>query len=319
MSRWSGAWLRTGVVLAGIASTTATYAEPAVPLRLTHDGQFKQRPAWSPDGTSLIFTRHRGATMTLWQLTLATGAEVRVTENQDPEFDAVFAPDGKSLLYSFDKASPNQGDIEVYRWDFDARQSTPIATTRGQLSHEEWATWSPDGKRVAFTTTRHGNQELAVADLNGENEVRLTSDPALDLHPAWSPDGRHLLFATARWGDLELARIDSDGKNLVRITDSPGLDDYPAWSPDGKWLAFCSNRSGDLEIYVAEADGRDPRNVTQTEGSDTFPTFSPRGELTWVGQRESGWDLFSITVANDPRFAAPRPQAAPTGAAAGDP
>jgi len=196
--------------------------------RLTHDGQLKQRPVWSPDGTQLVFARHEEDAIRLYLRDAKTGQEQRLTERKDPEYDAVFSPDGKQLLLAIDNASPNQGDIDVHLLTLTDRKLTPIAVTEGHLSHEEWPCWSPDGKRIAFTSTRDGNQELYVADADGTNRVRLTSDPAIDAHPCWSPDGKTLVFATNRWGDLELALIEPDGSRLRRFTDSPGLDDYPA-------------------------------------------------------------------------------------------
>jgi TolB protein len=260
--------------------------------RLTTDGFFKQRPVWSPDGEWLVFARHRGATVFLFLRSADGREERRLTAGKEPEFDAVFAPDGKHLLLAYDKSSPNQGDMDIYTVDRDSQELAPLVTTRGQLSHEEWPSYSPDNQWFAFTTTRYGNQELCIARVDGKDETRLTSDPALDAHPAWSPDGRRIAFATERWGDLEIAVVDRDGKNLRRLTTSRGLDDYPAWSPDGAWLAFTSNRAGNLEIYRMDAEGGQLLRLTTNPGVDNFPGFSPRGELTFVSQREGRFDIY---------------------------
>jgi TolB protein len=185
------------------------------------------------------------------------------------------------------------------------RKTVPAAVTQGTLSHEEWPSWSPDGKQFAFTSTRHGNQELYVADVEGGEWRRLTSDPAVDAHPAWSPDGRWIAFATSRWGDLEIALIQPDGRNLRRLTHSKGLDEYPSWSPDGKRLAFTSNRDGNLEIYVQPMSGEgtpEPggggraQNVTRNDAIDNFPAWTPDGRLGFVSNRDDGFDLYTIKV-----------------------
>jgi TolB protein len=94
---------------------------------------------------------------------------------------------------------------------------------------------------------------------------------------------------------MELAVMNADGSGLVRLTESRGLDDYPAWSPDGKRLAFTSNRDGNLEIYTIEPDGKNPRNETQHSAIDNFPAWSPDGKLTFISNRDSGFDIYTLS------------------------
>ncbi len=282
----------TSVTIHTLLLLTALAAEPDL-VRLTTDGHLKQRPCWSPDGQPVVFARHQGSTIFLFLRDLKTGQEERLTSHTFPEYDAVFSPDGLSLLLSFDKATPGQGDIEVYRLALADRKLMPLATTQGALSHEESPCWSPDGKRFAFTSTRHGNQELYVADLTSGDWQRLTTDTVIDAHPSWSPDGKMIAFATNRWGDLEIALINSDGSNLRRLTHRKGLDDYPAWSPDGRRVAFTSNRDGNWEIFVQTLDGP-AINVTRNEAIDNFPTWTPDGHIGFVSNRDGGFDLYSV-------------------------
>jgi TolB protein len=291
------------VTLYSLLVVAAYAAEPAV-VRLTSDGHLKQRPCWSPDGKQVVFARHQGATIFLFLRDLKSGQEERLTSHNTPEYDAVFSPDGTNLLLSFDKTSPNQGDLEVYRLTLADRKLTPLARTQGALSHEESPCWSPDGKRFSFTSTRHGNQELYVADVAGGEWQRLTTDAAIDAHPSWSPDGKTIAFATNRWGDLEIALINPDGSNLRRLTQSKGLDDYPVWSPDGRHIAFTSNRDGNLEIYVQSLDGP-ASNVTRHEAIDNFPAWTPDGGIGFVSNRDGEFDLYSISYT--PMFSDAKP------------
>lgn len=261
-------------------------------VQLTHDGFFKQRPAWSPDGKQLVFARHRGATIYLYLLLPVDGRERRLTDRTDPEYDAVWSPDGKELAFVFDKTSPGQGDLEVYRVGADGKQMTPVVTSGGKLSHEEWPAWSPDGQWLAFSSTRDGNQELYRIQLDGQGLERLTNDSGIDAHPAWSPDGQWIAFSTSRWGDMEIALTRPDGSGLQRLTESRGLDDYPAWSPDGKQIAFTSNRAGNFEIFSMGADGKHLRNLTRDPGIDTFPTWTPDKRLTWVSNRSGTFEVY---------------------------
>jgi TolB protein len=242
-----------------------------------------------------MFTRHEGSTIFVYVLDVSTGAERRLTDREDPEYDAVFSPDGAEVLLSLDRVSTNQGDIELHRMTLADGTLHAVAVTENGLSHEEWGCWSPDGLRVAFTSTRHENQELYVSDPDGRNVVRLTSDPALDAHPCWSPDADTIAFATDRWGDLEIALISPDGTNLRRFTDSRGLDDYPAYSPDGTRMAFTTNREGHFDIAIADLQSGNVTLATNDEAIDNFPSWTPAGRLTFVSNRDDGFDIYVMT------------------------
>ena len=260
--------------------------------RLTTDGHLKQRPAWSPDGKWLAFTRHQGATIFLFLRSADGTQERRLTKREAPEYDACWSPDGQRLAFALDKTVPNQGDIEVYSVGIDGEGLQPVAMSPGKLTHEEWPAWSPDGEWIAFTSTREDNQEIHVCRPDGKDIKRLTSDPAIDAHPCWSPDSKRIAFSTSRWGGMELAVMNADGSGLARLTESRGLDDYPAWSPDGRRIAFTSNRDGNLEIYTMDLDGKNPRNETQSPAIDNFPAWTPDGQLTFVSNRDEGFDIY---------------------------
>jgi len=219
-------------------------------IRLTTDGRLKQRPAWSPDRQWLAFARHEGATIFLF-LRGADGKERRLTDRTDPEYDAVWSPDGKRLAFSFVKVSPNQGDVEVYLVGADGKNLAPLAVTAGKLSHEESPCWSPDGKHVAFSSTRDGNQELYVMAADGHtgDPRRLTSDPALDAHPAWSPDGRRIAFTSNRDGNLEIYLCNRDGSSPRNLTRHSAIDNFACWSEPNR-ITFVSNRNAGFDIYV---------------------------------------------------------------------
>jgi TolB protein len=286
--------LATAICLTLAAERSCLADEPVDDslIRLTDDGWFKQRPSWSPDGKLLAFSRHKRNQISIWLLEADSKEQRRLTKRTEPEFDAVWHPNGKQLFFAFDKTSPNQGDIEVHSIGLDGMNFKPIATSSGKLSHEESPACSADGKWIAFTSTREGNQELYIAKTDGKDVKRLTSDPAIDAHPCFSPDSKRIVFASNRWGDLELAIIDIDGSNLKRMTHSPGLDDYPVWSPDGKQIAWTSNRDRNFEIYTSLANGDNPTNFSRRKGIDNFPAYHPDGRLTFVSNRDGAFEIY---------------------------
>ena len=133
----------------------------------------------------------------------------------------------------------------------------------------EAAAWSPDGSRIAFhAQDQTGNWDIYAMDANGVNQVRLTTDPAVDGNPDWSPDGTRIAFERIVNGTDQVLVMNADGTGAVQqLTSGPGGED-PAWSPNGTKIAFASNRSGQSQIYMMNSDGTGlVQLVTTTGGS----------------------------------------------------
>jgi TolB protein len=286
-----------GILFVSLMAPIELRADPPLPLgwkRITTDGAYKQRPVASPDGKYVYFTRHWDESIGVFRCRLDGADEQRLFESPHPRMDAVPDRGGKRLAFTWDKVTTGQGDMELYLADADGENPQPLFVSEGKLSHEEWASWSPDGEWIVSSSTRDDNPELYLVKTDGTERQRLTSDPAFDVHPAFSPDGKRIAFATNRWGDVEIALYDLETSLVARLTASPGLDDYPAWSPDGRQIAFVSNRDGNRELYVMQADGGRPRNVTRHDGADNFPSWTPSGELVFVSFRDGGCDIYQV-------------------------
>ena len=92
---------------------------------------------------------------------------------------------------------------------------------------DDWnPAWSPDGKRIAFTSSRAGNQEIYVMDADGGNQRNLTNNPRHDDNPSWSPDGKWIAFVRAG-RNREIYVMDADGGNQQNLTNNPFSDRDP--------------------------------------------------------------------------------------------
>ena len=139
----------------------------------------------------------------------------------------------------------------------------------------EFADVSPDGRQLAYSSDRMGNQDLWVMSI-GEEPTQISFDAAPDWAPRWSPDGRRLVFYSHRSGDRELWVVPSTGGRATQLADVPGLDATPEWSPrDDRQIAFRSERTGDSDVWVLD-DGR-ARQVTTHRAGDYSPSWSPDG------------------------------------------
>jgi TolB protein len=156
-------------------------------------------------------------------------------------------------------------------------------------------TWSPDGKRLAFSheVFAYGGQ-ISVVNADGSGLTRLTPRPSrndrIDQHPSWSPDGKKLVYESYREVDgvsnADLYVINDDGTGEVRLTSDAAYDQTPAWSPDGHTIAFASNR-GEIgssgyrsnDIYLMNAGGGEATRLT--DGRNTYPWTDFNYEPNW--------------------------------------
>ena len=156
--------------------------------------------------------------------------------------------------------------------------------------------WSPDGTRIAFTSTRDGDDEIYIMHADGSNPVQLTQPQSSDDCPAWSPDGTRIAFTSVRDGNQgDIYTMAADGSHVVRLTQHPSIDTDPAWSPDGTRIAFLSLRDGDWEIYVMHADGSHVVRLTQHPSYDTDHAWSPDGtRIAFTSLRAGNWDIYTM-------------------------
>ncbi len=149
--------------------------------------------------------------------------------------------------------------------------------------------------KVAFYSTRDGNDEIYSMSISGENLTRLTHNQADEYCPDWSPDGRQIAFVSTRDGNGEIYVMNADGSNQRRLTSTDQDETHPAWSPDGEFIVFRSNRDGNPEIYIMKADGSEQRRLTWHDADDMRPGFSPDGKrISFNSDRDGNWEIYMM-------------------------
>ncbi len=112
-----------------------------------------------------------------------------------------------------------------------------------------WPAYSPDGKRIAFCSSREGEFDLYVMNADGTDVKRIIKLEGMQTRPCWSPDGKRLAFTWNRDGNYDIHAVNLDGTGLVRLTDHAERDDYATWHPDGKSVVFVGERNGKFDLY----------------------------------------------------------------------
>jgi Tol biopolymer transport system component len=152
--------------------------------------------------------------------------------------------------------------------------------------------FSPDGSRIAFTsTTLHGGRrDIAVMDADGTNVTRLANSPGSESRAQFTPDGNSVVFQSDRTGHSQLYTQPITGSVAVQLTQEPGANTLPAVSPDGETIAFVSTRDGATNIWLMAKDGSNQRPFTRTAGSSrsTAPHFLRDGWLVYLVETKAG-------------------------------
>ncbi|MGN6391801.1 MAG: Ig-like domain-containing protein [Gemmatimonadales bacterium] len=164
---------------------------------------------------------------------------------------------------------------------------------------------SPDGTRIAYSSTKAGTADLWIMDADGRNPRRITSDPGAESEPVWTPDGARLVYtATPRAGVPQLMIVRADGSESRALTSSSGGNRDADVSPDGRRVAFVSLRDGNPELYEVDLDGGEARRLTKTGDRESSPHYLPGGDLVYLLDKGSKTRVMRLpggaTVSTDP-------------------
>ena len=136
-------------------------------------------------------------------------------------------------------------------WIYDIARATAGPLTDG--GRNLWPVWAPDGKRIAYGSSREGSTNVYWKSSDGNSmEERLTSTLYTNFPHSWSPDGKSLaLTGSGPHGRPVIEILPMEGQRQPRPFDENGVTSrHPAFSPEGRWVAYVSNSSGRNEVYV---------------------------------------------------------------------
>jgi len=231
------------------------------PRQITFSKLGANFPVWTADGREIVFQEG--------------------TPNSSGTISRV-KPDGKGKVRRIPGLGYTSGPIAISRngrmafsrggidndiWRYDLKGAEPPRKWIASTAYDSSAEYSPDGRRIVFSSNRSGSRELWVCDAEGGNPAQIThfGGPVAGT-PRWSPDGRQIAFDARPDGNADIFVVNAEGGGLRRLTQTPGEDARPDWSPDGKFVYFSSNRGGPAQIWRMPSAGGDAVQITKHGG-----------------------------------------------------
>jgi serine/threonine protein kinase len=155
---------------------------------------------------------------------------------------------------------------------------------------------SPDGRLIAFVSSRDGHRRIWLKQLGDGTEAAVTSGPD-DSTPRFSADGSSLLFTRTEHGGSALYRVATVGGEPRKLIDNASDGD---WSPDGNQVAFIRGRAAPARlatVCIAPVDGGDVREILATATEELWsPRWSPDGNSVAVSRSPRGTTPASLLV-----------------------
>jgi Tol biopolymer transport system component len=192
-------------------------------------------------------------------------------------------------------AAPPQGEL-VYEREVDGNLDLYVIPAGGGAERrltdapgeDGLPRWTPDGRRVVFSSKRTGNWQLWEIAAEGGEPRRLRSNGATEYQSDVSPDGKQLAFLSNLDGPERLMLLDLATGNARGLVRHGGKTIFgnPHWSPDGRTITFSSNWRVGHQIYVVEVATGNERRVSSLTGGGCEPRFSRDGrKVVYVSRR----------------------------------
>jgi Tol biopolymer transport system component len=239
---------------------------PAAPPRQITNVGYADRPAWTPDGSRILFESNAGGAG-IWQLDIRTRRVSPVLGPADTGSQPAIAkrPDGRTSLVFTNQVFDNA--IWRYPTGKTVGPVELVPSTRSQ----NLPRYSNDGTRLAFSSTRSGSQEIWVSRADGSDPLQVTSlRHSLAEMGHWSPDDDLIAFISQGTGHRQIYIVGSSGGTLTPITSDDAVVSGSGWTSDGSAYYYTSSRTGRREVWKAARPGWTSQQVTFNGGENGF-------------------------------------------------
>jgi Tol biopolymer transport system component len=203
-------------------------ADGSNPVRITNTPADNQDPAFSPDGSRIVYEEEDpdDGTLEIFIIDLDGSNKTQLTDAPRISEAPSFTRDGSTILFKSDRAN---NDFDVYTMNADGSNVVALTNAAGD---DFDPSYSPDESTIIFSSQRNGLEALFTMNADGSNQQRWVLPVQFyDWHPVYSTDGSQVIFTSDRnsagtdTDNYELWIVNVDGSGLTRLTNNNRNDD----------------------------------------------------------------------------------------------
>jgi len=204
-------------------------------------------PSWSPDGKKLAFVSFASGRSRVYIQSILDKVDLKTL----PVFDGIASspswhPNGRSILLTLSKNN-NQ---DIYRYFLSG--SMDRITTNKSIDTE--ASFSPDGKYIAWTSNRGGSAQIYLKNTSSGSIKKLNIGGNYNVSAKFSPDNKKLILIHSDGGAYKVSEFEIATNDLIMLTNNY-LDESPSFAPNGKMVIYSYSAGGKSYLSAVSTSG----------------------------------------------------------------